>query len=85
MADLSKIKLNGTIYNLKDAWLRENIHDPEDDANVIKMLQDDGLDASITLEPAIVGTAKVGSAVVQSTVYESAVADSTKVGAAIVA
>jgi len=25
MADLSKIKLNGTAYNLKDAWARDNL------------------------------------------------------------
>ena len=64
MADLSKIKLNGTIYNLKDAWLRENIHEPESDANVLKMLQDNGLNGTTALEPAVIGTAKVGAAVV---------------------
>lgn len=66
MADLSKIKLNGIIYNLKDAWLRENMPQPCSDEDVIEMLTSYGLYNSESLTPAIAGSAELDKAVVQA-------------------
>lgn len=46
MADLSKIKLNGTTYNFKDAWARENI--PTVPTNVSAFINDAGYLTSFT-------------------------------------
>lgn len=65
MADLSKIKLNGVEYDLKDAVARGLIPTLEPMANVDAMLTSYGLNASANLAPAQAGTAEVGKAVVQ--------------------
>lgn len=49
MADLSKIKLNGTEYDIKDAVARSSIPGAETDANVENML--DGFDLDYTTSP----------------------------------
>ena len=74
MADLSKIKLNGTTYNFKDTVARENlsalersldtIHDPEEDSDVQAMLLSYGLTVA-TEANVVVGTAIVGKALIQ--------------------
>ena len=66
MADLSKIKLNGTTYNFKDAVAREHIVSPETDANVKAMLTSFGLNTTTQLEPGTAGTSKAGSSVVMN-------------------
>lgn len=63
MADLSKIKLNGTVYYLKDAWVRLNLPQEETMANVIAMLQEFGLDTTTTLEPGVADIAHADSLV----------------------
>ena len=63
MADLSKIKINGIVYYLKDLWARANIPEEETMANVIAMLQEFGLDTTTTLEPGIADTAHADSLV----------------------
>lgn len=65
MADLSKIKINGTSYDIKDAIARAAIPEVEPMANVETMLTSFGLNASANLAPAQAGTAEVGKAVVQ--------------------
>ena len=65
MADLSKIKLNGTEYDIKDAVARGLIPALEPMAYVDAMLTSYGLNASANLTPAQAGTAEVGKAVVQ--------------------
>ena len=65
MADLSKIKLNGIEYDLKDAVARGLIPTLEPMANVEAMLTSFGLNASANLFSAQAGTAEVGKAVVQ--------------------
>ena len=47
MADLSKIKLNGIEYDIKDAIARAAIVTAETDANVEAMLTNLGLDTTI--------------------------------------
>ncbi len=74
MADLSKIKLNGVAYNLKDATARESIaslaesldtiHDPEENSDVQTMLLSYGLTVA-TETNGIVGTAITGKAIAQ--------------------
>lgn len=65
MADLSKIKLNGTEYDIKDAVARGLTPTLEPMVNVDAMLTSYGLNASANLTPAQAGTAEVGKAVVQ--------------------
>lgn len=92
MADLSKIRLNGTNYNLKDAVAREglaaiqdsleNIHEQEDDDDVKAMLESLNLTV-IDENNNIVGLAIVGKATVQSPpqgLVGSALVGSTYVG-----
>ena len=74
MADLSKIRLNGTNYNLKDATARESIasladsldtiHEPEQNSAIQTMLTSYGLLAS-TETNNIIGTALIGKAQLQ--------------------
>ena len=65
MADLSKIKLNGVEYDLKDAVARGLIPTLEPMANVEAMLTSFGLNAAANLTSAQAGTAEIGKAVVQ--------------------
>ena len=65
MADLSKIKLNGTEYDIKDTVARELIPTLEPMTNVEAMLTSFGLNASANLSSAQAGTAEIGKAVVQ--------------------
>lgn len=57
MADLSKIKLNGTEYDLKDAVARSLIPTLESMANVEAMLTSFGLNANANLTSATVPVA----------------------------
>ena len=66
MADLSKIKLNGTEYDIKDAVARGLIPEVEEVENVTDMLTSFGLNTTTTLEPAAAGSAETGTAVVQA-------------------
>ena len=50
MADLSKIKLNGTEYDLKDAIARAGLVTAELDANVIAMMANLGYAVPVTDE-----------------------------------
>ena len=69
MADLSKIRLNNTNYNLKDAVAREGLtaiqnsletlHDPEDDEDVDDMLE--SLDLTVIDDDNLVGSAEISS------------------------
>lgn len=69
MADLSKIRLNNTNYNLKDAVAREGLtaiqnsletlHEPEDDEDVDDMLE--SLDLTVIDDDNLVGSAEIGS------------------------
>lgn len=61
MADLSKIKLNGTEYDLKDAVAREHMVSPETDANVTNMLAAFGLDTTTQLQSGTAGTSSAGA------------------------
>lgn len=61
MADLSKIKLNGTEYDLKDAVAREHMVSPETDTNVTNMLAAFGLDTTTQLQSGTAGTSSAGA------------------------
>lgn len=63
MADLSKIKLNGVEYDIKDAVARELIPTLEPIANVTAMLTSFGLNANANLTQAQTGTAETDHAV----------------------
>ena len=64
MADLSKIKLNGVEYDIKDAVARGLIPTLEPMANVTAMLASYGLNSSANLSTALAGTAETDHAVV---------------------
>ena len=64
LADLSKIKLNGTTYDLKDAVARAGLVTLEPMANVDAMLTSFGLSTAGDLVPAVVGVAETDKAVV---------------------
>ena len=61
MADLSKIKLNGTIYNIKDAVARDHSETME---NVKAMLAKYALDTTTVYTAPTADTAQVNGTVV---------------------
>ena len=66
MADLSKIKLNGTDYNLKDAYARGIIPSEETMANVLAMLTKYGLNTTTAYTAPTAETATADGTVLSS-------------------
>ena len=60
MADLSKVKLNGTAYNLKDSWARENLQTASDVNTAITEALGDITEFSISVLAALPASGEAG-------------------------